>query len=88
VLFNKVYVLLAVFRKFIVISDTPDVAVPAVKYLENRLSLFKLLSGREVCCNLSVDFVAYAYRDFFKIAQYIKYSKGYICSALNTTAVF
>ena len=61
-LFDELDVLSAVLREIFVVLDSSDVAFPSGKSFKHGLCLVKEVSYRELCCNLSVNVVANAYR--------------------------
>ena len=87
-LFDLVYIVLSLSRKFIKFTDAGDVAFPSRQFLQDRLCLFQSGCGREASGDLAIDLVAHAYWDLIQIAQRIQYCESNFCRALSHAAVF
>ena len=86
-LFNELNVLSAVLWKILVLLNSSDICLPAWKCLIYRLCFLELWCCWEVCCNLTIDIIAYTYRDLIEISKYIKYCKCNVCCSLDTAAI-
>ena len=64
---DEFYILSCFLRQFVVFLYATDIAMPALECLEHRFCFFEDMGGRKVLCYFSVDFISYAYFDFFEI---------------------
>lgn len=86
-LLDELDITTAVLRKFVILGNTSDVAVPARQCLINRLCLSKLCGYREFLYNLSIDLITNADRNLLEISETVKNSQCYFCCTLDLTAV-